>query len=566
MARTRKELQVNERHIYQTELTQCPHCGAPLVAQRHYQWRKTVQHLDQVVYVASQGKICRNAQCPHPGQVYSAAAAQRETVPGCTYGLDVIVQVGWWREQEHLNRVQIHGRLRERSVQLSEREVDHLYAHYQVLQACAARLDKARLTQLVAEHGGLIISLDGLAPEGAAEQLWVVREVQTDTVLVVGWLPRVNYETLAALLQPVAALELPLLATVSDKEGCVKKALTTVWPDVPHQWCQAHYVGNAMKPIYARDSALKTELRQQIRAAVRASVGEVLTDSTESDFSPQLVGGLAVTEPAAPAAAPAAATREQVVRALAHDLQQALARQGRAPRVLSGLPLWADLQALRDTLAQCLQVAEEPHLRQWYTALEAHLPAYAPAFAEVQQAQDWVTAIAAILDQPLPTATDPGVGGDAVALDLAHHLGRVADLADLPPWLTHFRDDLLRLSARYWSGLFHCYDQVGLPATNNAHESLFGQTKRQLRRQRGISELREALLRHGAWLVFRPEATSPEQLQADLAQVSWAEYATERARYDRRQAQFHQRSRWRHHRDAVLQQRLADWVEATSTC
>jgi hypothetical protein len=286
MTRTRKELQVDARHIYKAEIMHCPHCGAFLETQRHYQWRKTVQHLDQVVYVASQGKVCGNAQCAHHGQVYSAARAQMVTVPGCTYGLDVIVQVGWWREQEHLNRQQIHGRLRERGVQLSEREVDHLYTHYQVLLACAARLDKQRLETLVAERGGLIISLDGLAPEGATEQLWVVREVPSEVVLVVGWLARVNHETLAALLQPVADLELPLLATLSDKEGCVKKALTTVWPSVPHQWCQAHYLGNALKPLYARDSALKTELRQQIREAVRDSMGAVLTDSEESVFSP----------------------------------------------------------------------------------------------------------------------------------------------------------------------------------------------------------------------------------------------------------------------------------------
>jgi hypothetical protein len=29
------------------------------------------------------------------------------SVPECTYGLDVIVQVGWWRDREHLNRKQI---------------------------------------------------------------------------------------------------------------------------------------------------------------------------------------------------------------------------------------------------------------------------------------------------------------------------------------------------------------------------------------------------------------------------------------------------------------------------
>jgi hypothetical protein len=288
MAKTRKVLQINERHIYKTEITDCPHCGRPLQAQRHYQWRKTVQHLDKVVYVASQGKECSNAQCLHRDQVYSAAAAQMVTVPGCTYGLDVIAQVGWWREQEHLNRQQIHGRLQKRGVQVCEREVDHLYAQYQVLLACAERLDKPQLGQLVAERGGLIISLDGLAPEGATEQLWLVREVQSDLVLVVGWLPRVNHETLAALLKPVADLELPLLATLSDKQGCVKKALNSVWPDVPHQWCQAHYLSNAMQPLYAQDLALKTELRQQIREAVRDSIGEVLTATEEAAFSPSV--------------------------------------------------------------------------------------------------------------------------------------------------------------------------------------------------------------------------------------------------------------------------------------
>jgi len=258
------------------------------------------------------------------------------------------------------------------------------------------------------------------------------------------------------------------------------------------------------------------------------------------------VGGLAVSEAPAPAASPAPPTRAQVVRDMAQDLQQALARQGRAPGTLAGLPMLADLQALHATLAQCLQLAEDPHLRQWYTVLAEQLPLAAVAFAEVQQARDWVTEIGDILAQPLPTATEPGVGGDRVALDLAHHLGRVADLPALTPWLTQFRTGLLALSDRYWPGLFHCYDHVGLPATNNAHESLFGQTKRRLRRQLGVSELREALLRRGAWLVFRCEASTPEQLQADLAQVSWTEYAAERERYVRRQAQFQRRYRWRH--------------------
>lgn len=286
MAKTAKQLDVKERHIYKPEMETCLHCGQPLRSRGYYQWRKTVQQLDRAVYVASEAKECVNPECPRQGQPHTSLAAQMVTVPECTYGLDVIAQIGWWRDREHLNREQIHSRLLERGVQISERHVDHLYARYQVLLASAERLERDALEQVVAERGGLIIGLDGLEPEGAAEQLWVVREVQSERILVVGWLPRVNHQTLKALLAPVVDLGLPVLATLSDKQGCVRKALEETWPELPHQWCQSHYLGNITRPIYDRDRALKTDLRKTIRKAVRESVKEVLSEPESSAFSP----------------------------------------------------------------------------------------------------------------------------------------------------------------------------------------------------------------------------------------------------------------------------------------
>jgi len=286
MAKTAKQLDVKERHIYKSGIETCPHCGEALRARRYYQWRKTVQQLDGAVYVASEAKECVNPECDHQGQPYTSLAAQMVTVPECTYGLDIIAQIGWWRDREHLNREQIHSRLRERGVQISERQVDHLYARYQVLLASAERLEPEVLEQVVTERGGLIIGLDGLEPEGATEQLWVVREAQSERILVVGWLARVNHQTLKALLAPVVDLDLPVLATLSDKQDCVRKALEETWPEVPHQWCQSHYLGNVTRPIYDRDRALKTDLRKTIRKAVREDMKEVLSGPSGSDFPP----------------------------------------------------------------------------------------------------------------------------------------------------------------------------------------------------------------------------------------------------------------------------------------
>ncbi len=211
----------------------------------------------------------------------------------------------------------------------------------------------------------------------------------------------------------------------------------------------------------------------------------------------------------------------QVVRDLALDLQQTLTRKGRAPFVLSGLPMFKDLCAIQQTLEQCLSIRDNPHFRCWRNVLAEILPQYQSSFDEVEQAVHWIDGIEKILDAPLPTNDDPGLGSDEVARRLAHHLGSLVDLSDLSPWLTAFRQDLFARSERYWSGLFHCYNIVGLPATNNALESLYGQTKRQLRRQLGVRELREPLLRRGAWTVLQLDVDTPTQLHERLAQVSW---------------------------------------------
>ena len=225
MSKTAKHLDVETRHIYNPEFENCPHCGELLRTQRHYQWRKTIQRLDGVIYAVSQAKECANPACEHKGDVYKSAKAQMVSLPKCTYGLDVIAHIGWWRDREYLNRKQIHIRLVEKGIQICEREVDYLYARYQVLMGCVERMKIPRLREVAQEQGGLIISLDGLDPEGASEQLWIVREVQEEMILAVAWLPRVNHETLGNLLKLIIELDLPILATISDKQGCVRKAV-----------------------------------------------------------------------------------------------------------------------------------------------------------------------------------------------------------------------------------------------------------------------------------------------------------------------------------------------------
>ena len=265
------------------------------------------------------------------------------TLPGCTYGREVIAQIGWWRERQRLDRCQIHEALQSK-VQISEREIDYLYNRYEVLRGCAEQLKAPAIAKAAQEHGGLIIEFDGMSPEGASEQLWVVREHRLNITLVGAWLQKVDHLSLAELFAPVLALQLPILATVSDKQPCVEKVLELVLPTVPHLWCQSHYLGHTMEPVYERDMALKTELRQEIRKEIRQVIAEVLAQGTDSETPIQLVSGALVDQPFPPQSAdPALIKPDQVVRELVLDLKQALNHKGRSPFNLSGVPMFSDL-------------------------------------------------------------------------------------------------------------------------------------------------------------------------------------------------------------------------------
>src|SRR5947209_11350672 len=93
-----KHLTIDERLSYTCELDTCPTCGHPLRPCNHLSWAKTVQQLDRVVYVTSRPKECRRRACPQFGTRYVSSRAQMVALPHSTYGLDVIAQIGWWRE------------------------------------------------------------------------------------------------------------------------------------------------------------------------------------------------------------------------------------------------------------------------------------------------------------------------------------------------------------------------------------------------------------------------------------------------------------------------------------
>jgi hypothetical protein len=315
---------------YHPELTQCPHCGARLTFS-HAVWAKPVQFLTGPEYLTNLGYRCSNPACPFPRAVYRSARAEARQVRGCGYGLEVIVRIGQLRFQQHRTREEIWQAVHtELGLQLSERHIQNLLELYLALLRASQTDPRPTLAPIVAEHGGIIVAIDGVQPEQGNEQLWVVREVLSGAVLAATNLQQATAAALAALLRPIRAGDLPVLGVISDGQESIRLAVAEVFPGVPHQLCQYHALREAAEPLWEADRHLLVEAKMDLRG-----LRDVEERVRQRD------------DPAAPANA--------VVLDTVLALRQVVRTTGTLPFDFAGLRVMADLDALGQTLDRCLE-------------------------------------------------------------------------------------------------------------------------------------------------------------------------------------------------------------------
>ena len=565
--RTPKQLYAHERMIYQPELLTCPHCGDLLVTCNYLAWDKTVQMLDRVLSVASRPGRCPHATCVGSRLRLLSAEGQRIAPAGSTYGYDVVVRIGWWRQESRATYREIHAELASQ-VRISESHVGYLYQQvYLPLLACHERQHRDRLAQIAKQQGGLIVALDGLAPQGGEPQIWFIRELSSGLTLRSGWLCQQDQPTFEAFLEPLKHLEWPILAVLSDKQTGLVPAVATVLPHSRHQFCQAHYLRNLAEPLAEADAAFKGELRQN-----RARAGRRLAPSgTPHGARPprRLDGDRPVAKSARKAHGarlPTAQllgtpsqgqspTADEVITQLVRHTRYLLTLKGRPPFRLAGMETYERLQNVARFSLDLLAQRYEPRLAQLYQGLQAALAPFAETSQELQQGAAWLRDIAYILE---PAATQP-LSAAHVAGQLRGYLDTVRRWPKVTPTLDAFGRHLDKVSRSYWPGLFHCYDVPGLPRTNNELESHFRDTGRRLLRTTGQKGLTQRTLqRQGAWELLPRPPTEAQVLDA-LCQTSPEELAQERQRFAAHRQRFRLQSRSLRQTQAQFDQLRQRW-------
>jgi hypothetical protein len=89
----------------------------------------------------------------------------------------VLVRIGWWRQEYCATYREIHTELAAQ-VRLSESHVRSLDQQVSLpLLACHERQQHDPLAQVAQQQGGVIVALDGLAPQGGEPHIWCIREL-----------------------------------------------------------------------------------------------------------------------------------------------------------------------------------------------------------------------------------------------------------------------------------------------------------------------------------------------------------------------------------------------------
>jgi hypothetical protein len=216
------------------------------------------------LFVAGKSKSCLNPACRNYEKRYYAGRVWLYSLPGSTYGLDVLAWIGWEHEHEHRQLVEIQRALNERGIEVNERNVGRLYRQFLALLSSSGENVQESLAITAKEYGGIIWAVDGLEPEGSGGLLYVLYEVLSGRPVAALQREHASEKELVEWLRPYQALPVPVLATLSDGENTIVAALKSSWPGAPHQRCQVHFLNNLTVDVLEDDDELRKRMRQDL--------------------------------------------------------------------------------------------------------------------------------------------------------------------------------------------------------------------------------------------------------------------------------------------------------------
>ncbi len=258
----------------------CPICGHMMyICDNRY---RHIHTLDGPVEL-----VCKLNHCPDPRCVGHTKTKSPEieasiAPPYWAIGWDVFCWIGHRRFSRHWAIPQIQGELLDDyQIKLSHDAIGKYIQRYQIMLAARQQDPEVKIMLAARQQDPevmrgqyesvdeLILTIDGLQPEKGHETLYVVRELTLKRVWFAEALISATADAVRQLIAKAKEWALSLGKTVvlwiSDKQDAFVTGIAAEFPDVPHRYCDNHFLRDVAKPVLEADSHAKVQMRAKVR-------------------------------------------------------------------------------------------------------------------------------------------------------------------------------------------------------------------------------------------------------------------------------------------------------------
>ena len=282
----------------------CPVCGRPMhICDHRYRRFHT---LDGPVQLICKLNHCPDPACPGHARTKSPELEITLALPQMAIAWDVFCWIGHRRFSRHMAVSLIRSELLDDyQIKLSDDAIEEYIRRYQAMLA-ARQQDAESLRRHYESATEIILCIDGLQPEKGHEALYVVRELTRKRVWFAEPLLSATEDEIRRLIQKAKewaqSLDVAVGLWMSDKQDAFVTGIAAEFPDVPHRFCDNHFLRDLAQPVLEADSHAKVRMRKKVRGlrAIEQAVLRRQKAQTQEDRTPETseaTGTVTVADP-----------------------------------------------------------------------------------------------------------------------------------------------------------------------------------------------------------------------------------------------------------------------------
>jgi hypothetical protein len=285
----------------------CPTCGRmmPICDHRYRRFHT----LDGPVQLICKLNHCPDPACPGHARTKSPELEITLALPQMAIGWDVFCWIGHRRFARHMAVSLIRSELLDDyRIKLSDDAIEQYIRRYQVMVAARQR-DPESLRREYEAGAEIILCIDGLQPEKGHEALYVVRELTRRRVWFAEPLLSATADEVRRLIAQARrwaeSLGTPVGLWMSDKQEAFVTAIAAEFPDVPHRYCDNHFLRDLARPVLEAYSHAKVRMRKKVRGlrTIEQAVLRRQKTEAEEDRAPPIPEAAGTAVNPSPAAA-----------------------------------------------------------------------------------------------------------------------------------------------------------------------------------------------------------------------------------------------------------------------